>query len=575
MDAATPITAVHLGIEYRGEVVRAAWWSVGLGQAPRDGAHFKIVLLQDRPKLDLPKIAGRNIAVCVPSSRPGKHTHRIIGEITAAKQAAYLTRRDVDAAAINSALRERQDDLENQLASEESARFSKGDICVHDGPGPDTAAVYHGGDPMAWMENLASWLLARCYPNLPVDTHTLAQPVCEDDIAELFASIFFPPGAGDGLLRDFCPALGLSSRESSGSYDPSDCPVFPLIREKLGGGTADFGELQHHLAHEIGLTDWLASLYLTLFVQHERPAHQIQLADRAALFMADGDPFLGTRLTPDLLPLIAWNNDLVSNALSIGTASEPRFNDVRHHLSALAPEIATCNEDMAVDALAAIIQSIGEQTAAARLVLDFLATGPDAPSETADLKAALDRLTRISGYGYTHAYRSIRAIYSSLVDLKDDLETMRQLAALGSDSVEISGARAYIASADVPMAEYPNLAVDRETLLTGLSASHLTRSRGRGWSAIARDAAAFKVRYAKAYLEHHRRYHDALPEFQATLTTAKKESAALGLLNTISEFGTPEGTGLETDLAVLAVGPVPCSQSGSELDLYSDPSWPD
>ena len=237
--------------------------------------------------------------------------------------------------AITSAVRERQDDLENQLVTEESARYSKGDICVQDGPGPETAAIYRGSDPMAWMENLAGWLLARCYPSLPINTHTLAQPVCEDDISELFASIFGQPGAGDGLLRSYGPALGLSSHESSGSYDPSDCPVFPLVREKLGGGTADFGELHHHLAHEVGLTGWLASLYLTLFVHNERPEHQIQLVGGCALSMADGGPLLGARLTPDLIPLIAWDGDLASNAVSIGMASEPRFNDVRHHMSAL------------------------------------------------------------------------------------------------------------------------------------------------------------------------------------------------------------------------------------------------
>ena len=280
-------------------------------------------------------------------------------------------------------------------------------------------------------------------------------------------------------------------------------------------------------------------------------------------------------MTPDLIPLIAWNNGLVSNAMSIGTASEPRFNDVRHHLSALSPEIASRSEEMAEDALASTIKSIGEQTAAARLVLDFLETDPNAPGETAKLNTALDRLFRISGDDYADLYLSIRAVYSSLVDLKDDLETLRQLAALDRDSAEISGARAYIASADVPESEYPNLVIDRETLLTGLSPARLTRSRGRGWSAIARDAVAFKVRYAQAYGEHHKRFHDVLPAFQATLTTAKKKSAALGLLNTIAELGTPEGTGLEKDLAELAVGPAPCSQSGSGLDLATEPNCPE
>ena len=165
-----------------------------------------------------------------------------------------------------------------------------------------------------------------------MNTHTLAQPVCEDDIGELFASIFGQPGADNDLLRTLGLALGPSASGSSGSYDPSHCPVFPLIREKLGGGTANFGALHNYLAHEIGLASELASLFLALFVHHECPEHQIQVADEASLSMADDDPLLGARLTPDLIPLIAWNNDLVSNAMSINTASNPRFADVRHHL---------------------------------------------------------------------------------------------------------------------------------------------------------------------------------------------------------------------------------------------------
>jgi hypothetical protein len=139
------------------------------------------------------------------------------------------------------------------------------------------------------------------------------------------------------------------------------------------------------------------------------------------------------------------------------------------------------------------------------------------------------------------------------------LETLRQLAALDHGSAEISRARAYIAGAEVPAAAYPNLAVALE----------------RGWSAIARDAAAFKFRYSQAYREHYQKFHNALPEFQATLTTAKKKTAALGLLNTIAKLGMPDGIGLEEDLASLAVGPARCSQSGSELGLSIEPNCPE
>ena len=552
--------------------MRAARWSVGLGQTPDDRSHFKIVFLQNPPRLGLSKIADRNIAVCAPSPRPGRQANRIIGEITAAKQAAYLTRRDVDAAAINSALRERQDDLENQLISEESARYSEGSNYAHDAPGMEPSHIYLGDDPMEWMDNLAGWLLARRYPSVPVSTGALDHPVCEDDIGDLFASVFGQAGADGDLLRSLGPALGLAFPESSGSYDPSHCPVFPLVREKIGGAPANFGELHRYRAHEVGLTAGLATLYLTLFVHHERPEHQIQLSDEATMFMADGGPLLGTRPTPDLIPLIAWNEDLASNATSIGPASVTRFNDVKHHLPVFSPpRNSTCGKDMAGDILAGTIKSIGESIAAARQILDFLETGHDATDETGKLKASLDRLSQVSGDDYSGVYHSIRTVYSSLLDLRDDLETLRQLAALDDDFEEIFGAWAYNASVQVPSAGFPNLALDQETLLTGLSPSQLTRSNGRGWSAIARDAAAFKVRYVQTYREYHRQFHHALPAFQASLMTAKKKSAALELLNTIIELGPPEGTLLEEELAALAVGPAPCSQQATEIDLSSEP----
>jgi len=181
-DAVTPTTAIHLGIEYRGEVVRAARWSASLAKAPAPGVYLKIILLQNRPKLGLSTQLGPGIAVCGPASPPGRQSQRIIGEITAAKQAAYLTRWDFDAAPINGTLRERQDDLGNRLIKEETERFSKGGILVEDGPGPSPSEIYAGDNPQDWIENLAGWLLSRRYPNLPINTQSVSGPISEDDV---------------------------------------------------------------------------------------------------------------------------------------------------------------------------------------------------------------------------------------------------------------------------------------------------------------------------------------------------------------------------------------------------------
>jgi hypothetical protein len=86
MDVATPITCVHLGIEYSGEVVRAKRWSSNLGGSPTDGSHVRIVLLQDRPWLGFSTSLHSKTAVCVPATSIGRQAQRIIGEITAAKQ---------------------------------------------------------------------------------------------------------------------------------------------------------------------------------------------------------------------------------------------------------------------------------------------------------------------------------------------------------------------------------------------------------------------------------------------------------------------------------------------------------
>ena len=86
MDVATPITCVHLGIEYCGEVVRTKRRSSNLDGSPTGGSHFRTVLLQGRPRLGFSTSLHSKTAVCVPATSIGRQAQRIIGEITEAKQ---------------------------------------------------------------------------------------------------------------------------------------------------------------------------------------------------------------------------------------------------------------------------------------------------------------------------------------------------------------------------------------------------------------------------------------------------------------------------------------------------------
>ena len=585
LEVVTPITAVHQGIEYQGEVFRAKRWSPDLGGPPGDGSRFKIVLVHEPPRTGQPEIKHLKTAVCVPVSGPGRQARRIIGEITAAKQAAYLTRRDSDAAAINSALRERRHDLQTQLVFEESTRFANGVVCVLDGPSPAAAEFIKVQDsPLQWTLGLAGWLLTRAYGEVPLATHGLTRPVRKDDAAPLFASIFGQEQGDSELLARLAPALGLPPQTTTGTFDPSGCRVFSIIRDRVRAGTNSAADLHRYLAHDVGITDSIASLFLLLFVHHERPEYQLQISDESEVLLSVGGALKGGRLTSDLIPLLLWDDQLPAKSTYFGPELPPRFLDARFHLTALCPSIRHCAAEQADGLLKDALDSIRRDIAASVRILELLEatvdpgaapvnTGlnPSSNDDTVKLRKALGRLGGISGEGYAEVYRSLRFFYPAIQDLKPDLDALQQVAGLDEHSEAVFQAQWYIAQAQVPAPKFPSLAVDRETSLTGLSPSRLTRAKSRGWSAIARDAAAFKIRYIQAYREHHTRFHDALPVFRSGLLEAKKKAGALELLNTIGELGPTTGTGLAEGLAGLPAGPAVCRVQSAELDLSTQP----
>jgi len=92
----------------------------------------------------------------------------------------------------------------------------------------------------------------------------------------------------------------------------------------------------------------------------------------------------------------------------------------------------------------------------------------DETGENSDSESLFARISQLSGGNFAEVYHSVRAVYSSLPNLADDLETIRQLALLKDDSEAIFKARRYITDATAPAVKFANLAMDRETLLATL-----------------------------------------------------------------------------------------------------------
>ena len=290
----------HLGLRYTGEVIRADRWSSSWG-APLEGdTFFRVILLRQRRAEFSPDIRDPRIAVCLPGPGLSRQHSRLTGELATTRetQAVYLSQRDTQADLIRRTLQRRQQELEERLLAEESMRYSDGRILTSSDCEDSPAPFFEGLDPVAWFCRIAGWLLARAYPTLPINQEALPRPVTGDDASGLHRAIFQQAGAPPDLLEQLGPGLGLSMRSSPGTYDPSQSPVFGLVRRRMASEPvpAKWPDLFGYLTRDVGLTGPLATLFLLLYLHWAGPQLELRLSPSHQLALVGGRPLAGTRL---------------------------------------------------------------------------------------------------------------------------------------------------------------------------------------------------------------------------------------------------------------------------------------
>ena len=596
LSESVPITCAHLGLLYPGEVIRCDRWAPQWGKPLEGETYFRIVLLDQRRGGLRPKLEDPRIALCVPGTGLYPRRGQVAAELSTTRetQAMYLTQRDPEAEFFRRTLQRRTEGLEEQLFSEDSVRYSEGQVIIRGGDGPDPALLFAGLDPEAWFSRLAEWLLAESYSTIPLDQAALPRPVEGSDAAGLFRAIFSHPDAPTDILTQLGPGLGLSSASRPSVFDESSCQTMALIRSRLAGqpGPAHWKDLQQYLAHQIGLIGPLAELYLLVYVYSGSPQLAVQLNSTHQLSMVDGRPFVGTSLTPDLIPALRWNVNISRWAEAIIPIAEPRWNDAVPYLSALSPGLTLVEEGDSFktqeSTLLKDLGSLGRELDQARELLDLLGraqellghtqellghTGQSAEyrSEALELVESIVCLSQISGNDFQSVYHSICAAYSDYRRLEADLATLRQMAELGRSTEQILQSQEYLEAAAVPPDRYPSLSIDRDALQAALSPVSLVKSRGRNWAALVQDVSRFKSRYASAYWTHHEHLHHELPLYERELEATQRKLAALKLLNTVPELGEPLGEGLESKLLGLDSGPEACIVAAAVLQLENVP----
>ena len=588
---------VHLGIRYPGEVIRAEAWSADWGLPLEGEAYFRIVLLQQPPVSDRPAVQDTRIAVCLPAESQSPRRERLSEELhtTRETQAAYLTHRDPQADLIRETLQRRSEELEAQILGEDSVWYSEGEVLTGGYGEAPPHSLFAGLEPTVWVSQVAGWLLGRAYPTLPLNEMPSDWAMDPDAAGEVYRAVLGQPGMKTGIMETFGPGLGLSTTADPATFNPSACPVFAIIRDLLSSAylsneaeSLQWRDIHQELAHRVGLTGPMATLFLMLYLYRDQPGLVVDLVPGHQVRLVDGRGLSSHCFTPDVIPVFEWDlrwSDWAGAIHSVSDSDWPDWNGALQHLLPFAPGLTPVGPGQGFldqqQALEEGMAALSQTVATSRETLLALVQEQISEASAPDFGAVLDRLSIVAeattrgaagGDAYQAVYRSVRRVYPDFRLLGIDLDQLEQLDALGRVREEIRQAREYLDQAEVPPVEHQSLSLDREALTLALSPAGLTGLRDGSWPALARDISTFKTNYAITYLAHHQATHDATAPYQRELESAGLKLRALSLLNALMELGEPAGLGLEGDLAELDQGPPPCSVPPDNLDVERTPS---
>ena len=574
----------YLGLRYAGEVIRANSWDPVWGERLAGELYFRIVLLlrrQGAPTARRSEVQDARIAVCTPGAGISRQRGRLTGELTTIRetQALYLTQRDAETELIRTTLRRRQEGLEQQLMSEESLRYSSGSVVS----GPERVAYpgnpFIGMDPLGWFGSIAGWLLSEAYPSRPIQSFGLPRPFTPEEAAPLFAALFQQPVAAPEGFREILSDLGpgLELLQSPKSLPSRDNPITGLIADYLESSPvpAPWKPLHHYLAHQVGLTGPLATLHLLLFLHRERPDLEVRLAPDYQPALAGGETLFGSRITSDLVPLLAWDPQLAEGADTIGPITDPNWNDTLTYISLINPDLHPVasgeasfpQESQLRDGIDDLIRQAAEGMRFLDLLLDRAGRGELAGRELA-IAQTLSRLSGLGGAGFVQSYQALRGIYPTPADLESDLGILRRLSRLSQNSPLLQHIWTYLDDAPTPeqlSVGWPELALEIQALgATTLPASLLRLAQS--WEALSRQISRIKSRYAAAYLGHHRSIQQQLPDYRRSLEEGWLKLRALELLNTLPDLAPPLGEGLSGTLRGWATDLGQCSRQRPELE---------
>ena len=570
---ARPWRVVYSGMEYLGEVISASSWDPAWGRPLVGQIFFRIIFLTTHQResgfiLDDPRIA-----VCMPRGRrDGTKTSVAQGlrSISEAR-AIYSAGRGAETAQFRSILGEQEAVLQAQLLQGFARDYRTGRIIAATGVSLDPAAIFREALPQEWIQEIADALLSRAYPHLPLDSIRFAAPLSSVHVGRLFEGLFAPQPSPEArqTLQVYGPGLGL---------EPPDFERTPLLEPirlalEAGGGSVSAGSLLERLTHHEGLPLPLATLSVLVFVARNRPAVELALVSEHPLQSRTGGPFLGSRVTWDLLPELAWDEAMAAFFDTLRLLQPMSWRAVLPYAEALLPGLGgpadgrgePAQQQDFLGTLGALRdEQRGIRGGLQRLSFTLSQPIPSEILERLDLIAAVSEAENPGAF-----YSACAQAGATPSFVREARDTLPRLRALVRVVDEVVAARQYLEDISLGGA-LPDLAADLASCLAQFDLGSLTGDTPQ-WPFLRAGVNQFRQRYATIYRDHHTRYHREVLDRRRELARVLPRLEALERLNTLDELGPPVAPDLPARFRRLSDGLQPCTVSADQLDLANRP----
>jgi len=565
MDRPQPVEVYVRGVRYPGEVVVSRNWTPAFGEPLRGHAMFRLVLLTDACVVTCRDLRDSRIAVAVPSENEDTHPERLNAEMRALREtrSRYATASDPGLDRLGSALRDRVEAIEGEMAARMRAAWAAGAVTTAVGPAGlslfDAATIFAVDDPQVWVEAIGGALIMARYKGLPGIAGA-------DPVAPL------TPGAlGDAFDRLVSggDARDEAAREPRGRGAPGGC-VLDALDDLMAGGELPGERVRAVLVHEMGFPPDVASLHLVMRVKDRDT--EIVLIEKADLRDRRGRKLDCPRLIADMLPDMEWAPDLLNMVAAIRPEVSDEWDSALPYLRLILPDARPSAEGAGpaeqAAAFAEALETLEGRFTLALGVLDRLEQRLGETGRTVNVESERLFITLSSTSWRTYFTRG-RGEFGSVKALREALETLAGSRRAGEEALVIERCARFLDEADFGPDER-DLALQARAVRARIDLRALVDNPDL-WPPILEGFERWRAEYRVAYLEHHAARRTQNRDMRQRMERTEHQMTVVERLGQIPELGSPPDPSLRPRWQQLSEGVTVCPAREEEIALVDHP----